>query len=108
MGKERAFLKDMGRRISAQRKRLGYTQEQTAELADISPQLLSNAENGSRAISSDKLYRISRALNVSADYLLSGESTDKDRLLLFEKIKDADTAQLQAIETMCDVIMNLK
>lgn len=83
--KERIFLKDMGHRISTQRKRLGYTQEQAAELADISPQLLSNAENGIRAISSDKLYRISRALNVSADYLLSGKSTDKDRLLLLEK-----------------------
>lgn len=105
---DKNFLINMGHRISMQRKRLGYTQEQTAELADISPQLLSNAENGSRAISSDKLYRISRALNVSADYLLSGETSDKDKLLLLEKIEGADTAQLQAIETICDVIMNLK
>lgn len=105
---DKSFLINMGHRISTQRKRLGYTQEQTAELADISPQLLSNAENGSRAIGSDKLYRISRALNISADYLLSGETSEKDKLLLLDKIKDADAAQLQAIETICDVIMNLK
>lgn len=102
------FLKDMGHRISMQRKRLGYTQEQVAELADISPQLLSNAENGTRAISSDKLYRISKALNVSADYLLTGESTDKDKSILLEKIENADSNQLQAIESICDIIMNLK
>lgn len=104
----RKFLSDMGHRISIQRKRKGYTQEQVAELADISPQLLSDTEHGKRAISVDKLYRISQALGVSSDYLLSGEKTDVDKMLVLEKIKDATPEQLQAIETMCDVIMNLK
>jgi len=102
------FLKDMGYRISIQRKRKGYTQEQVAELADISPQLLSDTEHGKRAISSDKLFRISRALEVSADYLLSGEKTETDKLILLEKLESASEEQIKAIETICDVIMNMK
>ena len=80
------FLKEMGRRMYAQRKQLGLTQEQVAELADISPQLLSNAENGTQVIGSDKLYRISLALGVSADYLLSGELSGKDIQILENKM----------------------
>lgn len=55
---------------------VGYAQRKNqafrrfAELSDVSPQLISNAENGAKAISSDKLYRISKALKASADYLL--------------------------------------
>lgn len=54
------------------------------------------------------LYRKSLSLRRSSDYLLSGEKTDVDKMLVLEKIKDATPEQLQAIETMCDVIMNLK
>ena len=102
------FIQEMGHRMAIQRKKLGLTQEQVAELADISPQLLSTAENGTRAISADKLFRISRALNVSADYLLSGEITEKDKTMLLEKIRNADEVQLHAIADISDIIMNMK
>ena len=101
------FLKDMGRRIYEQRKLLGLTQEQLAELADISPQLVSNAENGTRAISSDKLYRISKALHISADYLLSGETSEKDIQILNDKLSTASTERTMAINKIADIIINL-
>jgi len=101
------FVKDMGRRIYMQRKRLGLTQEQVAELADISPQVLSTAENGTRNISSDKLYRISKALNVSADYLLSGETTVVDDSKFLKTLEKATAKQREAIETLSEVIINL-
>ena len=110
MAEARKFLKDMGYRISTKRKALGLTQENLAELADISPQLISNAENGERAISCDKLYRISKALKTSADYLLSGEKTDVDKSFelyeLSEKLKNASPEQLEKINQMIDVIKN--
>lgn len=107
MENTRVFIKEMGYRISIQRKRLGMTQEQLAELADISPQLVSNAENGIRAISSDKLYRISKALKVSADYLLSGEASDKDAQILNEKLNDASPETRSAIDKIVDIIIDL-
>ena len=101
------FLKEMGQRISVQRKRLGLTQEEIAELADVSPQLISTVENGVRAIGSDKLYRISRALHVSADYLMCGDVNEKDHSLLCDKLKNATAEQLQAIREICDVVLQL-
>jgi len=107
MNDAKTIIKEMGHRISMQRKSLGLTQEQVAELADISPQLLSNAENGTRAISSDKLYRISKALKVSADYLLSGEMAEKDNNLLYEKISNTTPEKIKAIDKIVDIINNL-
>lgn len=101
------FLKEMGRRMYAQRKQLGLTQEQVAELADISPQLLSNAENGTQVIGSDKLYRISLALGVSADYLLSGELSGKDIQLLENKLQNLSPEKRSAIQQITDIIMGL-
>ncbi len=101
------FLKEMGRRMYAQRKQLGLTQEQVAELADISPQLLSNAENGTQVIGSDKLYRISLALGVSADYLLSGELSGKDIQILENKLQNLSPEKRLAIQQITDIIMGL-
>ncbi len=101
------FLKEMGHRMYAQRKQLGLTQEQVAELSDISPQLLSNAENGTQVIGSDKLYRISLALGVSADYLLSGELSGKDIQLLENKLQNLSPEKRLAIQQITDIIMGL-
>ena len=101
------FLKEMGRRMYAQRKQLGLTQEQVAELADMSPQLLSNAENGTQVIGSDKLYRISLALGVSADYLLSGELSGKDIQILENKLQNLSPEKRLAIQQITDIIMGL-
>lgn len=107
MDEARKMIKEMGYRMSARRKYLGLTQEVVAELADVSPQLISNAENGERAISADKLYRISRALQTSADYLLCGNTTEKDCSILSNKLLSATPDQLQAIDSIIDIIMKL-
>ena len=101
------FLNEMGRRMYAQRKQLGLTQEQVAEMSDISPQLLSNAENGVQVIGSDKLYRISLALGVSADYLLTGELSGKDIQLLENKLQNLTPEKRLAIQQITDIIMGL-
>ena len=101
------FLKEMGHRMYTQRKHLGLTQEQVSELADISPQLLSNAENGIQVIGSDKLYRISLALEVSADYLLSGNYSEKDAQILQNKLQDTTDQKREAIDKIADIIIDL-
>lgn len=107
MSEGKSFTKELGRRIYAQRKKLGLTQEQVAELADVSPQLLSNAENGIRNISAEKLYRISKALDVSTDYLVTGKTTQTDKNIVLEKFKDASPSEIIALEEIFGIIKNL-
>jgi len=72
------FLKNMGRRIKERRKQLRITQDELAELVDATPQMISSAELGKKALRPENLYKICRALGVSADYILSGTVAERD------------------------------
>lgn len=75
-------LEDVGNRIMSRRKKMGLTQEALAEKSDVTTQFVSYAESGKRAMRPENLIKISNALNVSVDYLLSGDIIDKDIQLL--------------------------
>jgi len=81
------FLTEMGKRISERRKKMGLTQEALAEKGDMTTQFVSYAEAGKRAMRPENLLKISSALGVSADYLLTGDIIDKDILLLSDKMR---------------------
>ncbi len=72
------FLKNMGRRIKERRKQLRMTQDELAELVDATPQMVSSAELGKKALRPENLYKVCRALGVSADYILSGAMAERD------------------------------
>lgn len=95
-------LQDIGNRITELRKRLGWTQEELAEIADLTPQFVSYAESGKRAMRPENLLKLSKALNVSADYLLTGEIIDKDLLILSDKLKQLAPSQIRIIENIVD------
>lgn len=95
-------LQDIGNRITELRKRLGWTQEELAKKADLTPQFVSYAEAGKRAMRPENLLKLSKALNVSADYLLTGEIVDKDLLILSDKIKQLTPSQIRIIENIVD------
>jgi len=65
--------KDLGVRIRNLRKEANYTQEELAELADMSPVYLGEVERGQKSIGVDKFINIIKALGVSADYVLCNE-----------------------------------
>jgi transcriptional regulator with XRE-family HTH domain len=67
----------LGRRIKAQRKLLGMTQEELAELAGISCSFMGHIERGTRKLSVDTLVKITGALQLSCDMLLQ-DSLDAD------------------------------
>ena len=92
----------IGQRISERRKKIGYTQEALAEKADLTPQFVSYAESGKRAMRPENLMKIARALNVSTDYLLTGEVTEKDQLLLSDKMRKLTATQFRTIENIVD------
>ena len=53
----------------------------------MTTQFVSYAESGKRAMRPENLLKISSALGVSADYILTGEIVDKDYLLLSDKMR---------------------
>ena len=68
-----------GDRIKTARERRQWTQEQLAEAARISKGFLSDIENDKRNISSESALKIADALGISLDYLLRGESGERER-----------------------------
>ncbi len=95
-------LEDVGNRIMSRRKKLGLTQEALAEKSDVTTQFVSYAESGKRAMRPENLIKISNALNVSVDYLLSGDIIDKDIQLLSAKIKKLTPSEVRIIESIID------
>ena len=71
-------LKSIGERIRQLRKQNGMTQEQLAELLDVSIQMVSNLERGNKAIRISNLVRLSEILGVSTDFILTGRMNDVD------------------------------
>ena len=100
-------LQEIGRRIVERRKKLGLTQEALAEKGDMTPQFVSYAEAGKRAMRPENLKKISEALGVSADYLLTGDIVDKDLLLLSDKLQALTPSQLRIVENIIDECVSL-
>ena len=95
-------LFEIGQRIYRCRKKLGLTQEELSEMADVTPQFVSFAESGKRAMRVDNIVKIAGALHVSVDYLLTGERVDKDLLFFSDKLKKLTPDQLAHIEAVVD------
>ncbi len=94
------MLKEMGQRIVARRKELGYTQEQIAEMMDVSIQMISNLERGNKAIRIDNLVKLSEILHISTDYVLTGKRNDAEQQALFEKIKSLSEEDFRLVSMM--------
>ena len=105
MLKNNDFNGEMGKRIIKRRKQLGLSQEQLAELTDVSPQMISTAERGSKSILSENLYKISKALNVSADYLLSGEITESSFSEMYKRVLKTPAEMQEKIFQVIDILL---
>lgn len=100
-------LQEIGQRIIERRKKLGLTQEALAEKGDMTTQFVSYAESGKRAMRPENLKKISHALDVSADYLLTGDIVDKDLLILSDKMRKLSPSQLRIVENVVDECITL-
>lgn len=92
------FLKEMGKRIYERRKQLHMTQDTLAELADITPQTVSTAELGQKAMRPETIIGICNALDISTDYLLRGIVTASDNDTLAQKVSDLTPCQYRHLE----------
>ena len=102
MTDEEINLLEIGKRITERRKKLGMTQEMLAEKGDLTPQFVSYAESGKRAMRPENVIKLAKALEVSADYLLTGDIVDKDMLILSEKLRTLSPEMLRIVENIID------
>lgn len=91
---------EIGRRIAARRKQLGLTQEQAAERAGLTQQFFASVETGTKNIRAESIVNVSKALNISADFLLTGEVADLDCNRLMKMLKALDEKHFMEIETI--------
>lgn len=84
---------EIGLRIQEVRKERNMTREDLAEKAEISTKFLYEVEIGKKGLSAESVWKISRALSVSSDYLLMGEGKSKN-----SKFDNLSQKQLKRLE----------
>ena len=101
MGTEKSTLAiEIGRRIAERRKQLGLTQAQAAEKAGLTQQFFASVETGAKNIRAESIIKVSRALNISADFLLTGIVTDVDRHQVMKMLEPLDERQFLEIQNI--------
>ncbi|MFI3292591.1 MAG: helix-turn-helix transcriptional regulator [Rikenellaceae bacterium] len=95
---ERSVSLEIGQRIAKRRKQLGLTQEQAAELSGLSHQFFACVERGLKNIRAENVIKLSKALNVSADYILLGESNATDRNHIATMLEPLSEVELKCME----------
>lgn len=96
------LLRQMGERISARRKQLRWTQEELAEAAGVTPQTISTAELGKKALRPGNIINVCAALEISPDYLLLGRISRKDLSILSQKVSQLSPEQYRHLEDVVD------
>ena len=82
-------LKEIGYRIKTIRKNNNLTQEQLAELINVSPHYIYELEKGLKKMSLDTLLAITLTFNTSADYILFGY-TNNDLSFKYDNLDQLD------------------
>lgn len=83
MGKEGMSEEDkreMAERFREIRNRAGLSQERFAEELDISVSTVKKIEQNKYSVSKEIISRLNRKFNISSDYILFGDRTDKEQV----------------------------
>lgn len=99
--------KEIGIRIMKMRKAKGYSREQLAELAGISPSFLYEIETAKKGFSASTLISLIHALEVSPDYLLYGRSAIDCEKEIAETLGNFSPENLQLVEKLLRIIYEL-
>lgn len=101
-------LAGIGKRIQNRRKQLMLTQEQLAEMMNVSIQMVSNLERGNKAIRISNLINLSQILNISTDYILTGKETTDDIQTLTTHIAQLPDRERKMVETLVNFCLENK
>lgn len=103
--------KIIGQRIKDERREKGWSQERLAEEVDVTTVYISRIERGSSKINLKRLAQISKALDTSVEYLISGTETDSPNYLdkeLYETLLTCTPAKQRLIYNIAKIVSNAK
>ena len=80
------------------------TQAEATELSGLTQQFFASVETGRKNMRADSIIKVSKALGVSTDFLLTGVVTDFERTRLTRMLEPLDEAQLYMVE---EIIKNI-
>lgn len=98
-----------GERIYQLRTQRGLTREELCELSGVSAKFLYEIEIRKKGFSAETLYKISNALSVRSDYILSGndyKKQDKKLTDTLQKFNQSDVEELNELLSLVHVMMN--
>ena len=101
---------EIGRRIRKVRRDQNATQQQFSEEVYITPNFLSEIENGKKGLSCETLYNICEAQQISADFLLFG--TEKEEKspseTIIETASDLNVKELGVVTNYLDALKKMR
>lgn len=85
-----------------------YTRERFAEKVDISAKFLYEIETGKKGFSVEILYRISKALSVSCDYIVQGEEMEHgDVEKIVCELAMLEPKQVRKIQEILNILLEM-
>ena len=95
----------IGEQVRLAREQAKLTQEALAERAGMTSQTISTAELGKKALRPENIVKLSRALGVSTDYLLTGCRNARDYTIIDGKLKEVSPQEYDRIMRMIDIML---
>ncbi len=92
-----------GKRIMQLRMEKRYTREQFADIVDISAKFLYEIENGKKGFSATTLLKLSKALNVSMEYIMTGEDYKRPESEIATSLELSKPNTLENVERLLKV-----
>lgn len=96
-----SFNAEIAQRAKKARVDLGLTQRALALKAGLRQQQISSLESGKRSLTSYGIVKLAKALGVTTDYLLTGE-TERWESELLERFSSLPEPQKEAVKTILD------
>jgi len=102
--------KELGIKIKRMRINRGLTQEQLAEIVDVSQRTMSGIEIGENFVTAETLDKIINALNTTSEELFSTEHLKEPAVLINEILNDIKfiSQNPQKLETLYNIVKSLK
>ena len=94
-------------RIRISRESLNYSQHDLARVTGISQQQISSYEKGQRLPSAPALIKLSDALHVSTDYILTGEYIQKDYDIQLNLLSELESEERKILLEVLKVAMRV-
>lgn len=100
----------LGQRLKKCRREANLTQEQLAELCDVSSTYVSHIETGIAKVSLDVLHRISLALSVTPDYFLLDTVKPPDYVMgeIASLLKKCDPQTLYTASKLIETLVSIQ